>query len=142
MLSGQFQHNMDKKGRVFIPAKFRDELGGKVVLCKSLDVKNCLCIYTLTEYQRIMKKIGENKLVIRNKFLRYLSSSVELEYDAQGRITVPQTLREFGKLSDENPIMIIGTTDKVEVWSKPLWDEENVDGFADELSELLNEVDL
>ena len=142
MLSGQFQHNMDKKGRVFIPAKFREELGTKVVLCKSLDVKNCLCIYTMAEYQRIMQKIGENKLVVRNKFLRYLSSSVELEYDAQGRVNVPPTLREFAELSDENPIMIIGTTDKVEVWSKPTWDIECAEDSADDIRELLDEVDL
>lgn len=142
MLSGQFQHNMDKKGRVFIPAKFREELGTKVVLCKTLDMKKCLSIYTMAEYQRIMQKIGENKLVVRNKLLRYLSSSVELEYDAQGRITVPQPLREFAGLSDENPLMIVGTSDKVEVWSKPLWDEENIDSSADELRDLLDEVDL
>lgn len=142
MLTGQFQHNMDKKGRVFIPAKLREELGTKIVLCKSLDIKNCLSIYTLAEYQRILNKIGENKITVRSRFQRYLSSSAEVEYDAQGRVNIPPLLREFAGLSDADPVMIVGTADKVEVWSKPLWDAENDQISADELREMLDEADL
>lgn len=142
MLSGQYTHNMDKKGRVFIPAKLREELGTKIVLCKSLDIKNCLCIYTVAEYQRIMQKISQNKLVVRNKFLRYLSSSAELEYDAQGRVNVPPVLREFAQLSDSEPVMIVGTNDKVEIWNKTLWDNENSEDLAEELRSLVDEADI
>ena len=142
MLSGQFQHNMDKKGRVFIPAKLREELGAKIVLCKSLDMNNCLCIYTVAEYQRIMQKINDNKLVVRNKLLRYLSSSAELEYDAQGRVNVPLALREFADLSDAEPVMIVGTSDKVEIWNKTLWDKETSDELVEDLRSLIDEVDL
>lgn len=142
MLSGQFQHNMDKKGRVFIPAKLREELGTKIVLCKSLDMNNCLCIYTVAEYQRIMQKINDNKLVVRNKLLRYLSSSAELEYDAQGRVNVPLALREFADLSDAEPVMIVGTSDKVEIWNKTLWDKETSDDLVEDLRSLIDEVDL
>ena len=142
MLSGQFQHNMDKKGRVFIPAKLREELGAKIVLCKSLDMNNCLCIYTVAEYQRIMQKINDNKLVVRNTLLRYLSSSAELEYDAQGRVNVPLALREFADLSDAEPVMIVGTSDKVEIWNKTLWDKETSDDLVEDLRSLIDEVDL
>lgn len=142
MLSGQYTHNMDKKGRVFIPAKLREELGTKIVLCKSLDMNNCLCIYTAAEYQRITQKIKENKLVVRNKLLRYLSSSAELEYDAQGRVNVPLPLREFADLSDAEPVMIVGTSDKVEIWNKTLWDEENSEDLAEDLRSLIDEVDI
>lgn len=142
MLSGQYQHNMDKKGRVFIPAKLREELGTKIVLCKSLDMNNCLCIYTSAEYQRIVQKIKQNKLVVRNKLLRYLSSSAELEYDAQGRVNVPPALREFADLSDAEPVMIVGTCDKVEIWNKTLWDEENSEDIAEDLRSIIDEVDI
>ena len=89
-----------------------------------------------------MQKINDNKLVVRNKLLRYLSSSAELEYDAQGRVNVPLALREFADLSDAEPVMIVGTSDKVEIWNKTLWDKETSDDLVEDLRSLIDEVDL
>lgn len=142
MLTGRFDRNMDKKGRVFIPAKFREELGSKVVLCQSIDGKHCLCIYTSVEYTRLLQRIYQLKLSQRNLFLRYLSSSVEVEYDAQGRVNIPPELREFANLNDENPVMIIGTDDKVELWNLPDWDALCFESSAETIAQLVDEVDL
>ena len=72
MLMGEFQHNIDKKGRVFIPAKFREELGGEIVVSKSLDSSPCLFVFTKQEWDSIVEKINKGRTIEQLKRQRYL----------------------------------------------------------------------
>lgn len=142
MLSGQHFHNMDKKGRVFIPAKFREELGSRVVLCRSIDKKNCVCVYRSEDYQALIAKISEKPSKIKNPLFRYLSSSVEVEYDAQGRVNIPQNLRTPANLSDEEQLIIVGASEKVEIWTTSAWDEVNSEDLSDDILDLIDEAGI
>lgn len=142
MLSGRYFHNMDKKGRVFIPAKFREELGSRVVLCRSIDKKNCVCVYRLEDYQKMIDKIAQKPSRIKNPLFRYLSSSVEIEYDAQGRVNIPLNLRDPANLSDEEQLVIVGASEKVEIWTTSAWNEIESEDLSDDILNLIDEAEI
>ncbi|MGL6198621.1 MAG: division/cell wall cluster transcriptional repressor MraZ [Lachnospiraceae bacterium] len=141
MLTGDFNHSIDAKGRLIIPAKFRDALGDNFVITKGMD--NCLFVYPPEEW-----KILEDKLKIlplTNKtardFKRFmLGSAVEGILDKQGRVLIPPSLREFASL--EKDVVLVGVMDKVEIWDKAKWDvsnadvEENIEDITDKMEEL------
>ena len=137
MLMGEFQHNIDKKGRVFIPAKFREELGGEIVVSKSLDSSPCLFVFTKQEWDSIVEKINKGRTVEQLKMQRYLCSSAsEPEYDTQGRILVPQSLRAFAELLD-GPIKIVGAGSRAEIWNINKWEEYTGGVTQDDLAIVL-----
>ena len=137
---GEYQNSIDSKGRIIVPSKFRDQLGSKFILTKGLD--NCLYIYPMEEWSRFEDKLGN--LPVSNKdaraFVRYFfSSAVECEVDKQGRLTIPQNLREHAKIDKE--LVTIGVLSKIEIWSKQEWDNYNEgsnlgpDDIADKMAE-------
>lgn len=124
MFIGEYQNSIDTKGRVIIPSKFREEIGGKFILTKGLD--HCLYIYPMEEWSKFQEKLVS--LPVTNKdaraFVRYFfSSAVECEVDKQGRLTIPQHLREHAKIDKE--LVTIGVLSKIEIWSKQEWDDYN-----------------
>lgn len=140
MFIGEYQNSIDSKGRIIVPSKFRDQLGNKFILTKGLD--NCLYIYPMEEWSRFEDKLGS--LPVSNKdaraFVRYFfSSAVECEVDKQGRLTIPQNLREHAKIDKE--LVTIGVLSKIEIWSKQEWDNYNEgsnlgpDDIADKMAE-------
>jgi MraZ protein len=140
MFIGEYQNSIDSKGRIIVPSKFRDQLGSKFILTKGLD--NCLYIYPMEEWSRFEDKLGS--LPVSNKdaraFVRYFfSSAVECEVDKQGRLTIPQNLREHAKIDKE--LVTIGVLSKIEIWSKQEWDNYNEgsnlgpDDIADKMAE-------
>lgn len=138
MFLGEFRHSIDKKGRVILPAKFRDALKDGVVVTRGLD--NCLWIFSKTEWAQVEDGIRKLSLTKNNarKFTRFLlSGASEEELDRQGRISLPQQLREHAGL--ERDIVIIGVSDRLEIWSKKNWDKyakEAEESFADVAEEL------
>lgn len=138
MFLGEFRHSIDKKGRVILPAKFRDALKDGVVVTRGLD--NCLWIFSKTEWMQVEDGIRKLSLTKNNarKFTRFLlSGASEEELDRQGRISLPQQLREHAGL--ERDIVIIGVSDRLEIWSKENWDKyakEAEGSFADVAEEL------
>jgi len=138
MFLGEFRHSIDKKGRVILPAKFRDALKDGVVVTRGLD--NCLWIFSKTEWVQVEDGIRKLSLTKNNarKFTRFLlSGASEEELDRQGRISLPQQLREHAGL--ERDIVIIGVSDRLEIWSKENWDKyakEAEGSFADVAEEL------
>lgn len=138
MFLGEFRHSIDKKGRVILPAKFRDALKDGVVVTRGLD--NCLWIFSKTEWMQVEDGIRKLSLTKNNarKFTRFLlSGASEEELDRQGRISLPQQLREHAGL--ERDIVIIGVSDRLEIWSKENWDKyakEAEESFADVAEEL------
>jgi MraZ protein len=143
MFIGEYQNSIDTKGRVIVPSKFREELGYKFILTKGLD--NCLYIYPMTEWDKFKEKLVD--LPVTNKdaraFVRYFfSSAVECEMDKQGRLTIPQNLREHAKIDKE--LVTIGVLDKIEIWSKQEWDKYNEDSNLgpDEIAEKMAEFGI
>jgi MraZ protein len=126
---GEYSHNMDAKGRAFIPAKFREGLGEHFVVTKG--VETCLYLYPEDEWEVIEQRIKEMPMSKSTRSLQryFFSSAADVEPDKQGRILLPQTLREHAKLSRE--LIIVGVSNRVEIWDKQLW-EETIDTLSPE----------
>ncbi len=121
MLLGEYQHSFDPKGRIAIPAKFRDELGSSVVVNLSVD-EQCLCIYSLEKYEKEAERINEyssNKSDIRALKRVFFSQASQISFDSQGRILVPTSLAEKVDLKKE--CIIIGQFDHLEMWNVEKW---------------------
>jgi len=120
MFIGEHKHSLDIKGRVIIPAKFRELLGDRFVITKGLD--NCLFAYPLEEWQSLAKKL--NSLPLTDKDVRmfirfFFAGAFECEIDKQGRALIPQNLREYAKL--EKDIVVTGALSRIEIWSNEEW---------------------
>jgi MraZ protein len=141
MFMGEFQHTIDEKGRMIIPAKFREELGPTFIVTRGLD--QCLFVYPLAEWAVLEQKLKALPLMKADAraFTRFFfSGAVECELDKQGRINIPANLREHAKLEKE--CVVIGVSNRVEVWAKETWEEyfrQSEDSF-NEIAEKL--VDL
>lgn len=143
MFIGEYQHSIDLKGRLIIPAKFREELGYKFILTKGLD--NCLFIYPIKEWIIFEEKLKKLPLTSKDAraFVRhFFSGAVECEIDKQGRITIPQNLREHGRVDKE--VVTIGVSTRVEVWSKAEWESYNDDADLsyDDIAEKMAELGI
>ena len=135
MLLGEYFHNIDAKGRIILPSKFRSELGERFIVTKGFD--GCLYGYSVEEWKNIEDKIKTLPQVtgkdVRNFTRFFFSSAIECEIDAQGRILISTTLRDFAELSKE--VVIIGVSSRIEFWSKSKWEEYNKNLDADDISE-------
>ena len=120
VLIGEYQHNIDPKGRVTTPSKFRDDLGESFVVSRELD--DCLCMYSKEEWSKLEQKIVELPNA-KSKLLRrfYFSGATEVIPDKMGRILLPASLREHAGLKKD--IVIIGLSSKCEIWDKERWEE-------------------
>lgn len=122
MLMGEYLHNLDEKKRLIIPSKFRYELGETVVITRGLE--NCLFVYSKEDFQKItdqLKTIPFTKKEARSFMRFFLSGATEVEFDKQGRITIPTTLTSYADISKE--CVVIGTGDRLEIWSNASWNE-------------------
>lgn len=137
---GEYAHNIDKKGRIIIPSRFRDAFEGRLVVSKGLD--GCLNLYTIEQWNTMMEKISSLPSTKREARLykRNLAAKAgECEVDNQGRILIPHNLVEEAALIKE--CFVIGTGNTVEVWSKERWNaynEEHIDDY-EEVAETLTE---
>ena len=122
MLVGEFQHNIDAKGRMIMPAKFREELGEKFVVTKGLD--KCLFVFAATEWEKLDKQLSELSLSKGRKTQRFFYGGMtDCEIDKQGRVLVPANLREYAGL--EKDVVVVGLARRAEIWSKTEWDKQN-----------------
>lgn len=121
-LTGSFTQSMDIKGRMSFPIKLREILGEQFVVTRGLG--GCLFAYSLEDFREMTERI---KAIPLSKGLQlqrfFLSWASEVTADKQGRILVPQNLREFAKLDKE--IIVTGVGDRAEIWDKAVWDELN-----------------
>ena len=117
MFMGEYNHTIDAKGRLIIPAKFRETLGEEFILTRGLD--GCLSIYPMDEWKSFEEKLKALPLTDKNAraFLRFfVAGATSCELDRQGRILVPSTLREFAGLEKE--VVLTGSLTRIEIWSK------------------------
>lgn len=133
MFMGEYQHTIDSKGRMIVPAKFREGLGDQFVLTRGLD--QCLFGYPMSEWKLIEEKLRALPLTKKDAraFTRFFfSGATECELDKQGRINIASPLLSYAKLEKE--CVVIGVSNRIELWSKEIWEqyvEEQEDSFAE-----------
>ena len=141
MLIGEYVHTLDDKKRISLPAKFRKEIGRKVVVTNGLD--RCLFLYTGKRWGKLAEKLSELPMghADTRSFNRFmLAGAVELDVDALGRILIPDFLKKFAGLKQR--IVIAGIHDRIEIWDETTWSDyrNRVAKDADVLAEKLGEV--
>lgn len=139
MLIGEYQHNIDAKGRVAVPARFRDDLGALFYITKGLD--NCLFVLPQDEWDRLVEKIKTLPISKARGLQRFFfSGAAEAIPDKQGRILIPQQLREHAQLDKE--ITFIGTSSRVEIWNSSKWSDFNAELTQESIAEAMDMLDL
>lgn len=130
MFLGEFQHSLDAKGRVILPAEFRDQLAQGAVIARGLD--GCLSVYpheefeTLAEQMREKSRRGERE---RRAARTFFAGAKTVVPDRQGRVPIPQNLREFAAL--ERDVTVVGVDFRIEIWDTARWREQDDIGQHD-----------
>ncbi len=141
MFIGEYNHNLDAKGRMAVPAKFRDKLKEGAVVTRGLD--NCLFLYTKEEWAKKAEKFA-NLPVSQSKARAFsrmmLAGAMEVSCDSQGRINLPEYLRKFADLSKK--VIVAGLFDRLEIWDEAKWDKYKTSAEAEsvEIAETLGEL--
>ncbi len=136
MLIGEYEHSLDAKGRLIMPAKIREDIGEKFIVTKGLD--GCLFGFSQNEWTNFEEKLKTLPLTNKNArdFVRFfLSGATECEIDKQGRFLIAGNLREYAAMEKE--VVIIGVGTRIEIWNKDKWKSYNSDEniSADEIAE-------
>ncbi len=135
---GTYDHSIDTKGRVIVPAKFREALGDSFVVTLGLD--GCLFVYPNEEWEDFVNQLKElpGSKEARKLQRYFMAGAAPCDVDKQGRVLIPSNLREKAGL--EKDIVFVGVMSKIEIWSRQRWDEnddfDNVDDIAEHMSEL------
>ncbi len=139
MLIGEYQHSIDPKGRVIIPAKFREDLGECFYVTKGLD--GCLFVLSPLEWRRLQEKVMAMPISKARSLQRFFfSGAAEVETDKQGRILVPQHLREHAGLTKD--VTVIGASSRAEIWDSARWAAFNEDLTEEAIAEAMDELGL
>ena len=138
MFLGTYSPRLDEKGRLFLPAKFRDELAGGLVITKGQE--RCLYVFSVAEFGRLTDRLREAPLTAkgaRDYSRVFFASAHDDAPDKQGRVTVPQPLRDYAGLRHE--CVVIGANTRVEIWDAEAW-AGYLAGQEEQFSSLLEEV--
>ncbi len=130
MFMGTYYNSIDAKNRVIVPSRHRDKLGGSCVLTKGLDP--CLVIYSVPDWEKQMEKIGElpeSDPAIRAFIRHFCANAVECGFDRQGRIVVPQELKDYARIQKD--LVTMGAMKKIEIWAKEIWETPDNEGKMD-----------
>jgi len=138
MFLGEYQHSIDEKGRVIMPARFREQLGSTFIITRGLD--GCLFVYPQEEWVKLANEVQNLPLAKKDAraFSRFLfSGAAEVECDKQGRVSVPAVLRDYALIQKD--VVIVGVSERIEIWAAENWAEINEDviGKFEELAEKL-----
>ena len=118
MLIGKYAHSLDAKGRVSFPAKMREDMGDHVILTQGWE--RCLFVYSLEEWARLDEKIKALPMSKAGNLQRFLfASAVDVELDKQGRLLIPQDLRDYAGLTKD--VTITGVSVRAEIWDRETW---------------------
>lgn len=143
MLIGEYLHTLDGKKRISLPAKFRKEVGRKVVITRGLD--SCLFMYPQKSWEKIAQKaanlpIGGADTRGMSRFL--LSGACETEVDSAGRILIPEYLKDFAELKSR--VVLAGVSDRIEIWNEKTWEEykRRIEKGADQMAQTLGDLGI
>ena len=137
MLTGQYTHSLDAKGRVNFPARLREELGERFIVTRGLD--NCLFVYSLAEWELLAAKLHElpiSKSAPLNRF--FFAGAAEAEPDKQGRVLLPAHLREYAGL--ERDVTIAGVSNRAEIWDSARWERQNEQLTSESIASAMDEL--
>ncbi len=126
MLIGEYEHSLDAKGRLIMPAKLRSDIGDRFIITKGLD--GCLFGFSQSEWTNFEEKLKTLPLTNKNArdFVRFfLSGATECEIDKQGRFLIANNLREYANMEKE--VIIIGVGTRIEIWNREKWNKYNSD---------------
>ena len=130
---------MDIKGRMNFPTKLRETLGDGFIITKGLD--GCLFVYSREGFDELAEKIKQVPLSKGRELQRFfMAGACEVEADKQGRVLIPQQLREYASLDKD--IVVIGASTRAEIWDKSKWDKFNEDFTANKLEEAMEGIDF
>ncbi len=141
MFIGQYSHLIDPKKRLAVPSKFRKQLGAKVVITRGID--NCLFVYPMKEWNDLAEKLSKLPISKSNTraFSRLmLAGAMDTEIDSQGRILIPDYLKEYAALKDK--VIIAGLYNRLEIWDEVAWSnyknvpEKESSNIAEQMGEL------
>lgn len=147
MFIGEYSHNLDAKGRIIIPSKFREELQDTFILTRGLD--GCLTIYSNEQWAAIFKKLSKlpsTKKAARQYIHMLTSRACECTVDKMGRIQIPSFLAE--KVNIKKECVVVGVNDHIEIWDKATWNtyydeaSESYEEIAEELTDFLTHETL
>jgi len=139
MLIGEYQHTIDLKGRVIVPARFREDLGDDFYVTKGLD--GCLFVLSPKEWDRLQEKISTMPISKARGLQRFFfSGAVEAQPDRQGRVLLPQTLRDYANL--EKDVTFIGASSRAEIWDTGRWISFNSTLTQDNIAEAMDLLEL
>lgn len=138
-MTGIYQHSLDAKGRIFIPAKMREELGDVFVV--TISMEKCLCAYSADSWTRVMDKIKGMSRANQIKMRPLFAHAAKCELDSQGRILLPQGLRDFAGLTKN--VAVVGNGECAEFWDAETWANiDNVETTPENIAEVFMELDF
>lgn len=128
MFLGEFHHTVDDKGRIVLPSKFRDLLARGAIVSKG---DGCLFVYTLEEFESVATQLREKSKTskgAREAARSFFAGATDVTPDKQGRLTVPQPLRNYANLEKE--VTVLGVYSRIEIWDSNAWSERQLSGDA------------
>ena len=143
MFLGEYTHSLDTKGRVAVPAKFREQLTAGAIITRGLDT--CLFIFPEKEWEALAAKLMALPLAQANSraFVRLMmAGAAQVDIDGQGRILIPEYLRNYAHLKKET--VVTGLYNRIEIWASDAWEryKEKTEGASDEIAEHLGELGI
>lgn len=138
MLYGRFEHTVDAKNRVFIPAKFKESLGISFKLTYN-DFNKCILVYSNAEWEKYEEKISQLPTLKFEDFIREIySNTVDVQVDGQGRIVIPQFLKE--KVDIEKNVLIMGVGSHLEIWAQEVFEDKQKSIDMNKIKDLMMEM--
>lgn len=142
MFIGEYQHTIDEKGRMAVPAKFRKQLKKGAVVTRGLD--NCLFLYPSEEWQELSERLARLPLNQSNArgFVRMmLAGAMDVRIDRQGRILIPDYLRRYGQI--KNKVIVTGLYNRLEIWAEEKWQiyKDRAERTVEDMAEHLNDLE-
>ncbi len=138
-MTGEYQHSLDAKGRLFIPARLREELGSEFYVTLSMD--NCLCAYSAENWQVFTDKVNAMPFVKQNAMRPLFAFASKCELDAQGRVLLPQTLRD--RVGLVKNVTVLGANNHAEFWDSEQWNAlRDREASPENIAAVMRELDF
>ena len=139
MMTGEYRHSLDSKGRVFIPARLREEIGDVFYITLSMD--KCLNVYSDENWGLFTQRVNEMSFISQRKMRPLFAHAVKCELDAQGRALIPQSLREYAGLVKN--VTVVGCNNHAEIWDSEHWQETNsLETTAENIAAVMEELNF